>query len=186
MAQALQGCNGYIVSLGTLEPRKNILRLLDAWQAIDRSERANIKLVIVGMRGWLQDKVTAERHEIDDSVVFAGFIEDSELNFLLKGALALVYPSLYEGFGLPVLEAMSLGVPVLTNSAGATGEISGNAALLVDATRLECIRDGLLQLLQDPQLRERLSQLGRVQAAHFSWKATAEQTLQVLECATLT
>jgi glycosyltransferase involved in cell wall biosynthesis len=99
----------------------------------------------------------------------------------MSGAIAMAYPSLYEGFGLPVLEAMSLGVPVLTSDVGATREISGDAALLVDPNDTFSIRQGLQRLLAEESLRARLSDLGKIQAANFSWRSTAVKTLEILE-----
>ncbi|WP_114971909.1 glycosyltransferase family 4 protein [Rhodoferax ferrireducens] len=177
----LAGGRGYVICLGTLEPRKNLRRLFDAWLDIDKDDRLGIKLVVVGVRGWMMGQVTSRNQEADDSVVFTGFLEDADLSLLLGGALALAYPSLYEGFGLPVLEAMSQGVPVLTSNTGATQEISGGAALLVDATDVLAIKDALLRLLKDGELRERLSVLGIAHAARYSWTQTARQTLAVLE-----
>lgn len=180
ISDALAG-SSYVICLGTLEPRKNLLRLFDAWLDINQADRPGIKLVVVGVRGWMMEQVTSLHHEADDSVVFTGFLEDADLNQLLCGALALAYPSLYEGFGLPVLEAMSQGVPVLTSNIGATREISGAAALLVDATDVLAIKSALLQLLKDGELRERMSVLGKAHAARYSWKQTARLTLNVLE-----
>jgi glycosyltransferase involved in cell wall biosynthesis len=172
---------GYIMCIGTLEPRKNLARLLEAWLGIGETRRRGIKLVVVGSRGWMIDELLARYERADTSVAFSGFLEDEELNRLLQRALALAYPSLYEGFGLPVLEAMAQGVPVLTSDVGATREISGDAALLVDPTDVAAIQQGLLRLIEDVALRERLSRLGLVQADRFSWERTARQTLQIIE-----
>lgn len=177
----LKTSSGYVICLGTLEPRKNLMRLFEAWRDINQADRTGIKLVVVGMRGWMMDQVTSSHFDVDDSVVFTGFLEDEDLNLLFSGALALAYPSLYEGFGLPVLEAMSQGVPVLTGNSGATLEIAGEAALLVDATDVLAIKTALLRLLKDAALRERLSQLGRTHAARYTWGKTARCTLAVLE-----
>jgi glycosyltransferase involved in cell wall biosynthesis len=179
--EILKASSGYVICLGTLEPRKNLMRLLEAWRDIDQVDRSGIKLVVVGVRGWMMDQVISNLSEEDASVVFTGFLEDDDLNLLFSGALALAYPSLYEGFGLPVLEAMSHGVPVLTGNTGATLEIAGDAALFVDATDVSAIKSALLSLLTDVSLRQRLSQLGRAHAAHFTWENTAASTLTVLE-----
>lgn len=173
--------DNYIVCLGTLEPRKNIERLLEAWLGIAEVERAGVKLVVIGVRGWMVDQFIARHQGADQSVVIAGYLDDCEVYRIMQQALALAYPSLYEGFGLPVLEAMSLGVPVLTSDVGATREISGNAALLVDPTDVSSIREGLIRLLGDRVLREKLAQLGRVQAGKFCWEKTAQRTLDILE-----
>ena len=181
ISAALAGSSGYLMCLGTLEPRKNLRRLLDAWLDIDHADRSGIKLVVVGVRGWMMEQLAPRHRTVDDSVVFTGFLDDADLSRLMRGAMALAYPSLYEGFGLPVLEAMSQGVPVLTGNIGATREISGAAALLVDATDVQSIKTALLQLLKDAALRERLSALGKAHAARYSWKETARQTLAILE-----
>jgi len=174
---------GYVLCLGTLEPRKNLARLLEAWLGLAEGERRGIKLVVVGVRGWMMDELLAEHARAEDAVVFTGFVDDQVLSRLLGGALALAYPSLYEGFGLPVLEAMAQGVPVLTSDAGATREIARDGALLVDPTDVTAIRRGLLRLIDDATLRGHLSACGRVRAAQFSWERTARQTLDVLEAA---
>lgn len=171
----------YIVCLGTLEPRKNLARLLEAWFGLTDTERAGGKLVVVGMHGWMIDEILARYQGVRGAIEFTGFLDDEELNRLLSGAVAMAYPSLYEGFGLPVLEAMSLGVPVLTSDVGATKEISGGAALLVDPLDIASIRDGLRRLLRDTTLRQRLAELGKIQSELFSWDATARQTLRILE-----
>ncbi|MFL9922502.1 glycosyltransferase family 1 protein [Paraburkholderia fungorum] len=175
---------GYLMYLGTLEPRKNLARLLEAWLGIDEHKRRGIKLAVVGVRGWLMNEVLAKYQENDTSVVFTGFLDDAALNRMMRGAMALAYPSLYEGFGLPVIEAMAQGIPVITSGIGATREISEDAALLVDPVDVDDIRGALLRILDDEGLRRQLSERGRLQAAKFSWDETARQTLCVLETAT--
>ena len=123
-----------------------------------------------------------ERHnQADNSVEFTGFIDDATLNNLLRNALALVYPSLYEGFGLPVIEAMACGTPVLTSDLGATREVAGDAALLIDPLDSEAIAHALHRLIVDRNLRRSLSEKGLVRAQQFSWQTTARQTLAILE-----
>jgi glycosyltransferase involved in cell wall biosynthesis len=179
-ATEVDSAEPYLVCLGTLEPRKNLERLLAAWLGIAEDERRGVRLMVVGVRGWLMDELLAHHQGAQDSVAFTGYLDDAALKRLLEGALALAYPSLYEGFGLPVLEAMAVGVPVLTSDVGATKEISGDAALLVDPTDVGAIRKGLRRLLGDADLRARLATLGRARAAQFSWVRTARQTLAVL------
>ncbi|MEX3894767.1 glycosyltransferase family 4 protein [Paraburkholderia sp. BR10954] len=173
----------YLVCLGTVEPRKNIARLLEAWLGIDERHRQGIKLAVVGVRGWMMDDLLARYQGDTGSITFTGFIDDSALKRLMQGAIALAYPSLYEGFGLPVLEAMAQGVPVLTSDVGATKEISADAALLVNPMDVSDIRGGLLRLLSDTRLRQQLAERGRQQAAKFSWDQTARETLRVIEAA---
>lgn len=173
----------YFLSLGTLEPRKNVERLLEAWLGIDEHQRLGAKLVFVGLRGWMVDELLKRHADADASVVFAGYLGDASLNRLLRDAQALLYPSLYEGFGLPVLEAMAQGIPVLTSDIGATREVAADAALLVDPTDVSDIRAGVVRLLNDAPFRRELSKRGLLRASQFSWGATASKTLQALEMA---
>ena len=171
---------GYVLFVGTVEPRKNLERLIAAWQSIDSRERGGARLVIVGATGWLVDSMLS-RAGADDAIEFRGFVGDDELADLMHGAMAFAYPSLYEGFGLPVLEAMAQGIPVLSSDVGATREVADGAALLVDPTSVSSIRDGLVRLLNDAALRSELSRLGMERAATFSWERTATDTLAVIE-----
>jgi glycosyltransferase involved in cell wall biosynthesis len=172
--------NAYILFVGTVEPRKNLARLISAWKLLDASARSGVRLIIVGATGWLVDALVGHLMSTD-TIEFRGHVEDAELARLLRGAMAFVYPSLYEGFGLPVVEAMSLGIPVLTSNIGATREVAEGAAILVDPTSEEDIRAGLATLIGDPGLRQSLATLGRRRAASFSWARTAEQTLELIE-----
>lgn len=171
----------YLVSLGTLEPRKNLDRLLKAWLALTQPQKQGARLVVVGMQGWMVDRLLERHRNADESVEFTGFLDDVALHRLLQNATALVYPSLYEGFGLPIVEAMALGIPVLTSDIGATREVAGDAALFIDPLSTESIKQGLLRLLNDSTLREELSKLGKQWADELSWKQTAEQTIRILE-----
>lgn len=177
--QAVRDGVPYVLFVGTLEPRKNLRRLIAAWASLLDVERGNAQLLVVGLIGWMVNDVIKEIRT-DDSVVFKGYVEDAELASLMAGATALAYPSIYEGFGLPVIEAMAQGIPVLTSDVGATREVALGAAVLVDPTSVDSIRQGLAQLLGDSDLRNRLSHLGRERAAQFSWQAVASETLRVL------
>lgn len=169
----------YVLFVGTLEPRKNLRRLIAAWTSLSEAERGDAQLVVVGLVGWMVNDLIKEIRT-DPSVVFKGYVEDVELASLMAGATALVYPSIYEGFGLPVIEAMAQGIPVLTSDIGATREVALGAAVMVDPTSIDSIRRGLAQLLGDAELRDRLSLLGRERAAQFSWETVAIETLRVL------
>lgn len=171
---------GYLLFIGTLEPRKNLERLLLAWQGLDPGLRAGRKLRVVGAFGWMMGK-TLRHFERDPSIEFHGEVRDAELGRLLSGSLGFVYPSLYEGFGLPVIEAMSMGIPVLTSKVGATREVAEGAAILVDPESVEDIRSGIHRLLKESGLRRKLSALGIKRATRFSWEQTAKKTLQVIE-----
>jgi glycosyltransferase involved in cell wall biosynthesis len=174
------GSNQYFLFTGTVEPRKNLQRLVAAWNSISSIERNDVKLIIVGVTGWhVEDLI---KQSISDSATeFRGFVNDNSLSDLMSNAMVFVYPSLYEGFGLPVLEAMAQGIPVLTSNVGATKEIAEGAALLIDPSNTDSIRSGLLRLLNDAQLRDSLSKKGRERAALFSWSKTAGETLSILE-----
>lgn len=170
----------FILSVGTIEPRKNLPRLVQAWQQLSDTERCAHQLLVVGATGWLVDDLQAQVGE-DASVVFAGHVPDAQLNACLQAATAFVYPSLYEGFGLPVLEAMASGVPVLTSGVSATLEVAGDAALLVDPESVDEIRAGLARLLSDTQLRAQLIEAGRARVMQFSWQETTKRTMAALE-----
>ncbi|AWP23051.1 MULTISPECIES: glycosyltransferase family 4 protein [Acidiferrobacter] len=171
----------YVLAIGTLEPRKNLPRLLRAWCALAPAIRGRTRLYVAGPDGWMMGELSARETQEAYGVQFLGYFEEARLRELLQGAMLLAYPSLYEGFGLPVIEAMSVGVPVLTSGVGATAEVAGDAAYLVDPLDQESIRTGLERLLKDPGLRETLSARGRARAATFSWRRTAELTFQALE-----
>jgi glycosyltransferase involved in cell wall biosynthesis len=169
--------------VGTLEPRKNLARLLEAWRQISDEQRAGAELRVVGATGWMVRDVLKDAEALP-GVNFLGPLSDDELAREYEGANVFVYPSLYEGFGLPVIEAMSMGLPVMTSNTGATREVAGDAALLVDPSSVDSIRDGLLRLMTDAQLRQTLADKGRARAAKFCWEKTAAETLTVLhKCA---
>lgn len=170
----------YVLFVGTVEPRKNLERLIAAWRSVAPRDKGDTRLVIVGATGWLVDNMLS-RFSSEDAIEFKGFVGDDDLARLMRRAMALVYPSLYEGFGLPVLEAMALGIPVLTSNIGATRELADGAALLVDPSSIPSIREGLSRLLKDEVLRRQLSQSGFERATFFSWERTAAETLAVIE-----
>lgn len=172
--------DGYVLFVGTVEPRKNLERLIEAWQSINPTDRHGVRLVIAGATGWMVDNLLS-RSVTDGTIEFKGFVEDDELAHLMRKAMVFVYPSLYEGFGLPVMEAMAQGIPVLTSNVGATREISEGAALLIDPVSTQSIRDGLVKLLNDEVLRGELSRRGIERAASYSWERTARETLTFIE-----
>jgi glycosyltransferase involved in cell wall biosynthesis len=149
----------YVLAVGTLEPRKNLARVVLA------AERAGMELRVVGQKGWG-----------DVNVASAGFVSDQELARLYRGAAALVYPSLYEGFGLPVLEAMATGTPVVTSADGATAELAGPAAVLVDPLDVDEIAAGIRQAIDR---RDELRSAGLERAARYSWAEAAKATADV-------
>jgi len=171
----------YVLGVGTLEPRKNLVRLIEAWAALPPSVRGDHVLALVGPTGWDVDATLAAARAHPDDVRLLGFVSDEELASLYAGATAFAYPSTYEGFGLPVLEAMAAGAPVVTSSVSSLPEVAGDAAVLVDPYDVRAIRDALASVLADPAQRSELRERGRTRAAAFSWARTAQETLAVLQ-----
>ncbi len=168
----------YLLFLSTLQPRKNIRRLVEAFtRYTDISDDA--VLVLAGKRGWLIDEVLAELPST--RIVLTGYVPDADVPALYSGALALVFPSLYEGFGFPVLEAMRCGTPVLCSNTSSLPELAGDAAILVDPLDVNAIATGMARLVGDADLRADLVQRGYRQAAKFTWQHAAELTLRALE-----
>ncbi|MGB7622987.1 MAG: glycosyltransferase family 1 protein [Terriglobia bacterium] len=170
----------YILSVGTTEPRKNILRLVSAFRALEQRGLKH-KLVIVGERGWLSDPLYefVERERLKDRVLFTGYVNDQDLPPLYAGATVFAFPSLYEGFGLPVVEAMACGAPTITSNRSSLPEVAGDAALLVDPENEAEIQGALKRLLEDEPLRKELSKRAIEQSRKFSWEQSARETLKV-------
>jgi len=170
----------YVLSVGSLEPGKNRARLIHAIRAL-RDEGVDARLVVVGQRAWKYEADLALVDELGmgDRVIFPGYARAEDLPSLYSAATAFAFPSLYEGFGLPVIEAMACGAPVLTSDRSATAEVAGDAALLVDPHSVDAIRDGLRGLLADADLRADLSRRGLLRATHFSWRRAADETYSV-------
>lgn len=173
--------DNYIITLGTLQPRKNLEALIDAFARLKKDKAIPHKLVVVGEEGWNNERLLTklDRLDIAEDIVITGFIEDNQLPSLYSGATALVYPSLYEGFGLPVLEAMACGVPVACSNTSSLPEVAGEAALLFDPTDVDQIYSSMQELLSDDRLRNNLSEVGIKRARHFTWEKTAKQTLSL-------
>ena len=172
----------YLVFVGTIEPRKNLTRLLSAFETI-RAEGLSDGLVIVGRRGWLYDDFFAalERSPVRDAVIFPGYVPDEDLPAIYAGAQVLVFPSLYEGFGLPVLEAMACGTPVTASSASSIPEVGGDAVLYFDPTDTDEMIETTRRLLRDAALREEMRTRGLVWANRFSWEQAANETKAVYD-----
>jgi glycosyltransferase involved in cell wall biosynthesis len=168
----------YVLAVSTLEPRKNLERLIAAWSSLDEGARAGRVLALVGPTGWDAAPILAAAR--DQGAQLLGRVSEDELRALYAGASAFAYPSLYEGFGLPVLEAMAAGAPVLTSNVSSLPEVAGDAALLVDPTDVSAIGAALTRLLSDPALADDLRTRGHSRAASFSWERTARETLALL------
>ena len=172
----------YMLFVGTLEPRKNLGGLLRAF-ALFRAEHSgdDVKLVIAGVRGWGQESYDgiSDRLELRDHVRYVGFVADEDLPDLYRGAEVFVYPSLYEGFGLPILEAMACGVPVITSNRSSLPEVAGQAALLIEPTQPEALAAAMSAVISDHAQSAELRRRGLARAKDFSWEAVARQTLKV-------
>jgi len=170
----------YLLAVATTEPRKNLVTLLDAYVQLKNDPGASCTpLVIVGRKGWNCDDILSYMAGLEDAVRFPGYVSDEELIALYQVATCLVFPSLYEGFGLPVLEAMAAGCPVITSTASALPEVAGNAALLVDPLNAQEIATAMRQVLQDEDLRRRMIHDGHSRASSFSWEETARMTREI-------
>lgn len=175
----------YILSVGTLQPRKNYLYLMEGFIRLPAHIGAGLQLLVAGGRGWLCDEIVAEadRHE---SIRLLGFVEDEDLPALYRGACLFALTSLYEGFGLPVLEAMACGVPVVCSQTSSLPEVAGDAALLVDPLISDELTQAISRVLEDENLREEMISRGLVQAASFTWERSARQLLDLIESLTNT
>lgn len=180
----------FILYLGTIEPRKNIIGLIRAFERFQRSaetqgaeELAKYKLVIAGSPGWLGEQVFAElgKSAYQEKIIFTGFVSDPDKVCFYNLASLFVYPSFFEGFGFPPLEAMSCGVPVITANGSSLSEICGDAAILIDPDKPEEIARAMREALSDKSLREKLAGRGLEKAKTYDWSRTALQTLEVLE-----
>jgi len=172
----------YILSVGTIEPRKNLGRVLTAFERL-RGEGLVDAFVIVGKKGWLYDDFFAQldRSPARDAVIFPGWVADEDLPAMVAGAACLAFPSEFEGFGLPVLEAMACGTPVVCSNTSSLPEIAGDAALLVNPLDTDAIAAALRRVLSEPGLAAELRARGIAQAARFSWERAAQETVAVYE-----
>lgn len=170
----------YILFIGMIEPRKNLNRLVDAFSAL-ASAYPDHSLVIAGKKGWMYEDLFALIRDkgLDKKVLFPGYISEEDKPYLIRGAEVFVYPSLYEGFGIPVLEALACGTPTITSNVSSMPEVAGDAALLVDPTNTEELTLALSRLLADKALRDDLIVKSIAQAEKFSWKKTAAETYTV-------
>ena len=167
----------YVLYVGTIEPRKNVDTLLDAWQGFRL--RGDFDLVIAGSPGWGSRKTMARLASRPPGVIYPGYVPEDELPGLTAGATAFVYPSLYEGFGFPVAQAMAAGVPVITSNTSSLPEVAGPGALLVDPRSPAEIQTALDQLLMSPSLRDRLRIAGAARAQQqYRWDECARQSLE--------
>jgi alpha-1,3-rhamnosyl/mannosyltransferase len=172
---------GYSLCVATIEPRKNVDRLLSAYEALPPALRRRFPLVLAGAAGWRSAETHARivRAQSEDWLRYLGFVSQDELPRLYAGARLFVYPSLYEGFGLPVLEAMASGTPVITSNVSSLPEVVGGAARLVEPQDVDSIRAALEDVLQDDDWRGAASAAGLVRAASFTWSECVDRTVSV-------
>ncbi len=169
----------FILFVGSLEPRKNLIRLLEAYKLLPENIKKEIKLVIAGFHGWKNVEAKKLLSQLKKNVVYLGYVEDYELAFLYNLALASVYPSLYEGFGLPNIESMACGCPVITSEIPAIKEVCKDAVYYVDPYSVESIKEGLIRVIEDSQLRDTLRQKGLQHVKNFRWEISAKKHLEV-------
>jgi glycosyltransferase involved in cell wall biosynthesis len=171
----------FILFVGTIEPRKNLAALIEAFARLKQDYSRQEWLVIAGGRGWLDEEVFQRVEELDltRSVRFLGYVSTDELAVLYSSCRAFVYPSLYEGFGLPVLEAMACGAPVITSNASSLPEVAGDSALTLDPESPESMADAMNSVLGDRSLRSELRHKGMERSRLFSWHKTAQLTREV-------
>jgi glycosyltransferase involved in cell wall biosynthesis len=165
----------YLLYLGTIQPRKNLQRLIGAFSQL---QAAIGQLLLAGKPGWYSDQLL---QQASDHVHFIGYVEAADKNALLSGATAFVFPSLYEGFGFPVLEALTCGVPVLCSNTSSLPEVAGDAAVLVNPLEVDSIAHGLHEITTNEDLRKKLIEIGYRQAQTFTWQACADSVLEVFE-----
>lgn len=172
----------YVLTVGTIEPRKNIDGLLDAWALMREDLRHAYDLLIVGPAGWASEKTVARLQSVPEGIRWLGYVAEDDLPKLTRGATLLAYPSLYEGFGLPLAQAMAAGVPCVTSNVSSMPEVTGEAARLVDPRSPTEIRDAITALLENPEERARRGQAGRQRALErYRWSRIAARSLDFFQ-----
>ncbi|MBU3914816.1 glycosyltransferase family 4 protein [bacterium] len=171
----------YLLSVGTIEPRKNLKRLLAAFENLRKRKKVqDISLVLVGGKGWLDSSLGGDEADLKSKGIYPlGFVADDLLPQLYKNATAFVYPAIHEGFGLPVLEAMSCGAPVITSNTSSLPEVANDAAVYVDPFSVDSIQEAIEKVVSDSELRQEMSRKSKIQSKQFSWGKTAELTENV-------
>ncbi len=175
----------YALFVGTIEPRKNVGALLDAWAGLGESLRREFELVVVGPAGWGGPATLDRLRSAPAGVRYLGYVPEADLPGLTAGASVFVYPSLYEGFGFPVAQAMAAGVPVITSNVSSLPEITAGAALLVDPRSRDELRSAIRRLLECPETGRELAGAGKGQAANYRWEVCARKSLEFFERVTV-
>lgn len=167
----------YLLYLGTLEPRKNIETIIRAYNCFKKVDKNNIKLVLAGKKGWLYDSIfkLVEEFGLEEKVIFTDYVDDNDKAALYQGAEIFLFPSLYEGFGIPVIEAMASKTPVITSSSSSLPEVAGDAAIITEPLDYKMISASIERILNDNGLREKMIAEGVKQADKFNWDVSAEK-----------
>ncbi len=171
--------NKYLLFVGTIEPRKNLLGLLRSYATLPPAIKSEYPLLIVGRWGWRSQEIAEEFKRNEDSVILAGYVSEHDMAAVFNGATAMVYPSLYEGFGLPPLEMMACGRPVIVSNRSSLPEVVGSAGITVEPDDTDAIAAAIRELIENPELAEQLADQGLEQALQFSWMRTASRTAEV-------
>lgn len=173
----------FLLALSTLQPRKNFARLIEAFAQARQAATLPHRLIIGGSKGWLYEEIFAnvQRLRLEEDVIFLGYVDDADLPALYSAAEFFAFPSLYEGFGLPIIEALACGTPVLTAQNSCLPEAGGPGALYVDAENVESIAEGIVRLATDAPLRLQLRTAGQYHAESFTWQRSAQQLLGAYE-----
>ncbi len=172
----------YLLFVSTLQPRKNAARLIEAFSQLKAVKKGELQLLIVGKKGWLYEEILAapEKFGVEKEVKFLDFVNNEDLEVLYRNAQLFVYPSLYEGFGLPVVEAMRYDCPVVTSNVSSLPEAGGDAALYFDPLNVDDMTKVIEKVLNEPELRKKMIAKGHAQILKFSWEKAAKETLEVL------
>lgn len=173
----------YILSVGTLEPRKNLAKLVEAFALLPLNILNQYHLVLVGGKGWNNEELekTIVNFNLKNRVILPGFVKDEDLPYIYNGADVFVFPSLYEGFGLPPLEAMACGVPVISSSVSSLPEVVGKAGILIDPQDERALSGAMKKIILKPQFTKNLTQKAKIRAQNYSWVRSAKATLKVFK-----
>lgn len=172
----------YILCLSTVEPRKNMLRTIQAYEQCVQQGNLSCKLVIVGGSGWNNGEIYeyVQKNNLSSQVIFTGYVSDEEVKYIYSNATLFIYASLCEGFGIPVLEAMQSGIPVITSNVSSMPEVAGDACELVDPYSIDEIREAILRITGSRERQEAMRRRGLEQAARFSWEQCAREVLEYM------
>lgn len=175
----------YVLTVGTLEPRKNLIQVISAYRLMSAKLASQFPLIIVGIKGWKEKGLLKELETLltEQKAFLLGFVPQSDLPYLYNGARVFVFPSLYEGFGLPPLEAMACGTPVITSNTSSIPEVVGNAGLMLNVGDVDAMKSNIEMLCVDDMLHAKLSIAGLMQSKKFSWAACAKQTFDAYQYA---